>query len=129
MFGVPVPAGQRRYCGCSLGKEAVRTLQYLTNDLSTALWARNYFSMSFVKFHSELVDLTQLEVVRLGVDFLFFGHKNNSHLASTFNKLPTCLKFCGYLLGVWKMSSLSLNFVFVVSRGCLVVSWRVFGGC
>ena len=104
---------------------AVLTLQYLTNDSSTALWARNYLSKSYVKFHSELVDLTQLDLIRLGVDFLFFGQKNNPHLASTFNKVPMCLEFCEYLLGVWKMSSLSLNFVFMESRACLVVGWRV----
>ena len=57
--------------------------------------------MSFVKFHSEFADLTTLELVRVEVDFLFFGLKNNPHLASTFNKVPTCLEYCGYLLGVW----------------------------
>ena len=59
----------------------------------------------FVKLHSDLRILTVLQLVGVGVDFVFplEGRKegrNNPHLGSSRGCDSTCLKF---LVGVWKV--------------------------
>ena len=56
----------------------------------------------------QLANLTQLELVGVGVDFVFpqEGRKEegmNPHLASTRGNDPLCLKLVDCLVGVWKV--------------------------
>ena len=74
-----------------------------------------------VKLHSDLRILTQLQLVGVGVDFVFQRKKKegrrkkkNPHLAFSIRNDPTCLNFGDCL---W------------VSGGCMEIVWRVSGGC
>ena len=73
----------------------------------------------FVKLHSELADPSELRLDGEEVYFVFPCHNKNPHLASTRKDGPTCLKFVGIPLGVWKLSELCLVGVCRVSAGCL----------
>ena len=82
---------------------------------------------SFVKLHSDLRILTQLQLVGVGVDFVFplegrrkkeeEGRRRNPHLAFSRRNDPTCLIFSDCLVGVLR-----------VSFGCLEGVLRVSGG-
>ena len=85
---------------------------------------QDYF---FVKLHSDLRILTQLQLLGVGVDFVFpleEGRKegrrrkkkknNNPHLGSSRGCDSTCLKF---LVGVWKVFANCLEVVWQVSKG------------
>ena len=87
---------------------------------------------TFVKLHSDLRILTQLQLVGVGVDFVFplEGRKEeeegrNPHLASSRRIDPTCLNFGDCLVGVWRVYGNCLEGVWQVSGGCLVGVWRV----
>ena len=80
---------------------------------------------SFVRLHSDLRILTQLQLVGVGVDFVFPLEEEEvrrkegrritlPHLAFSRRNDPTCLIFSDCLLGVWMV---------------MVIVWRVSGGC
>ena len=79
-----------------------------------------------IKLHSDLRIITELQLVGVGVDFVFpleEGRKKkegrrNPHLAFSRSIDPTCLNFGDCLEGVWR-----------VYGNCLEVVWRVSGGC
>ena len=63
-------------------------------------------STSVVKLHSDLRILTQLQLVGVGVDFVFpleEGRRSNPHLAFSRRNDPTCLIFGDCLVGVWRV--------------------------
>ena len=70
----------------------------------------------FVKLHSDLRILTQLQLVGVGGDFVFpleqGRKKKNPHLGSSRECDSTCLK---YLVGVWKVFGNCLEGVWQVS--------------
>ena len=80
-----------------------------------------YRVIHIVKLHSDLRILTQLQLVGVGVDFVFpleeegrrrkKKKKNNPHLAFSRRKDPTCLIFSGCLVGVWRVSGNCLESV------------------
>ena len=81
-----------------------------------------------VKLHSDLRILTQLQLVGVGVDFVFPLEEEegrNPHLASSRRIDPTCLNFGDCLVGVWRVYGNCLEGVWQVSGGCLVGVWRV----
>ena len=81
-----------------------------------------------VKLHSDLRILTQVQLVGVGVDFVFpleeegRKKKNNPHLGSSRGCDSICLKF---LVGVWKVFGNCLAGVLRVSRGCLKHVWML----
>ena len=81
----------------------------------------------FVKPHSNLQ--TQLQLVGVGVDFVFPRKKKSPHLASSRRKDPTCMNFDDCLLGVWRVSSGCLEGVWKVPGGCLKGVGKVPAGC
>ena len=90
----------------------------------------------------QLANPTQLQLVWVGVDFVFprknnKNKKNNPHLASTTRNDPTCLKFGGCLKCVWillevsfegvgRLSGWCTEGVCMIARGCLDGIWRVY---
>ena len=80
--------------------------------------------------YSKLSDPTELQLVRVGFDFIFTCHKKEDEgrrkegmtppLALTRRNGPSCLKFDGCVC---------LDDFFMVSLGCLRGIWRVFFGC
>ena len=81
--------------------------------------------------------LTQLQLVGVGVDFVFpleeeeEGRKEgrNPHLASSRRIDPTCLNFGDCLVGVWRVYGNCLEGVWQVFGRCLAGVWWVSGGC
>ena len=53
----------------------------------------------------------------------------NPHLASTSRTGPTCLKFDGISVGVWRVARGCLEGIWRLSWGCLEVVSRMSGGC
>ena len=92
----------------------------------------------FVKLQSDLRILTQLQLVGVGVDFVFpleegrrrkKRKKNNPHLAFSRRNDPTCLIFSDCLVGVWRAYGNYLESVWQVSFGCLEGVLRVSERC
>ena len=96
--------------------------------MSFSYWVQNQphlirWNNSFCQTPLQLENPTQLQLVRVGVDFVFPQKKKeegrrNPHLAFSRRNDPTCLTFGYCLVGVWR-----------VYGNCLEGVWRVSGGC
>ena len=76
------------------------------------------------------------QLVWVGVDFVFQrkkkeeeGRKNNTHLAFSRRKDPTCLNFGDCIVGVWRVYGNCPKGVWQVSGGCLAGVFWLPGGC
>ena len=105
--------------------------------LSNIFFISFHFISSYciVKLHSDLRILTQLQLVGVGVDFVFpleEGRKKeeeegrrNPHLAFSRKNDPTCLIFSDCLVGVWRVYGNCLESVWWVSGSSPLAVWRV----
>ena len=116
-------------------KEMEKSMIEITRALAVqGFWnIRNICHSHFVKLHSELADPTQLQLVRVGVEFVLPCHNpwntssaawKNPHLASTRGNYPTCWKFGGCPLDVKRVSGNCLEGVL----WNLLSVWWIFGG-
>ena len=88
---------------------------------------------NFCQTPLQLANPTQLQLVWVGVDFVFprkEGKRKEEegitpHLASSKRNDPTCLNFDDCVVGVWGMFGNCLEGVWQVCSGCLEGVWKV----